>query len=102
MTVDQLIEQLSNLSAAGHGTATVRLASQPHYPFEWSIDGLKLHGTRQDDIDEAKSFLFNNNYPEDNDQVREALEDAEENNEMVVYIREGSQIGSISRDIWDD
>ena len=104
MTVDELIEQLRNLSAAGHGHATVRLAHQPHYPFEYSTDGLKLHQTNQEEIDEIESFLFTSGkkYPEDADEARQRLEELQEQNETILYIREGAQLGYISRNIWDD
>lgn len=102
MKLDDLIEQLSNLSAAGHGDATVRLAIQPHYPFEHSIDGLKLHLTHQEEIDELESMIFNNNYPEDQDDMRERLEELNEQNQTIIFIREGSQLGYAARDIWND
>lgn len=102
MTVDELVEDLRNLSAAGHGEAQVRLATQPSWPLEWTIDGMKLHKTKGDEIEEVENLIFNNEYPEDQDEMREQLELLKEQNETVLYLREGSQIGYASRSIWDD
>lgn len=102
MTIDDLIEELGNLSAAGHGDATVRLAEQPNYPSEYSINGMKLHKTNQSEIDELESLISNNNYPEDKFSALEQLEQLKQNNETVLYIREGSYLDYLSGDIWDD
>lgn len=102
MRLKDFIQALREIESCGHENVDVRLAIQPHYPFEHSIDGFCLHQTHKTEIDEIESFIFNNNYPEDNDDARERLEELQSQNEVVLYIREGGQIGSISRDIWDD
>jgi len=69
MTVQDLMEQLEGLDPF----TEVRFASQPKWPFEYSIDG--LHIPEQDD------------------------ESDDDESNPVVYLIEGNQIGYLPEDI---
>jgi hypothetical protein len=81
MTVGELIERLQDFPE----DATVRLASQPNWPFEYSIQGVTT-------LAEATQY----------DEDREYDADDEEGDENgVVYIVEGSQLGYTSKSLWN-
>ena len=61
MTVGELINELKYMDEG----ATVRFASQPSWPFEYSIDGV----------------------------VQTTVKDVKDNEEDIVYLEEGQQIG---------
>ena len=61
MTVDELIQELKYMDE----DATVRFASQPSWPFEYSIYGV----------------------------VQTTVKDVKDNEEDIVYLEEGQQIG---------
>ena len=61
MTVEELIQELQYMD----GDATVRFASQPSWPFEYSIYGV----------------------------VQTTVKDSRDNEEDIVYLEEGRQVG---------
>lgn len=78
MTVDRLIEILSDLSESGMGEREVRIATQPNWPFENEISGV---WTPDPDFDFEESDF----------------------EEPAVYIAEGTQIGYLpgfAKDCW--
>ena len=73
MTVKELIRLLEDCD----GDAEVRFASQPSWPFEYSIENVHEH------------------YPEpDDDELIEEFEDA-----PVVYLAEGQQLAYLPGDV---
>lgn len=102
MTVDDLKELFEDFSSSGYGECEVRLAHQPHYPFEYHIDGVKLWETNAIEANKAKKQLATENDKEAREALWGHIDTLENENETIVYIREGSQMGYCSRDIWDD
>lgn len=82
MTVEDLIAELESLPQ----DAEVRIASQPSWPFENAVAGVTGPEAM---LDEALSEI-ELEYPGDEDEAREALEEAIGN---IVYIGEGRQLG---------
>ena len=69
MTVRELIEELKYMD----GDATVRFASQPSWPFEYSING-----------------------------VVQTIVDNRGNEEDIVYLEEGRQVGYLPKEAKDE
>ena len=91
MTIGELIEQLEDMKEQVGAHAEVRYASQPSYPFEYSIrDAYALSKeTRKEMAIEAMR-----DEGMDEDEIKENLDEEElEQEEDVVYLEEGSQIG---------
>ena len=77
MTIRELIELLEDAAVeTGSDETEVRLASQPRWPFEYSIHGVGVATQHAADEDDG----------EDDDQE-----------ETVVYIGEGAQLGYLSK-----
>lgn len=74
MTVGQLLEALQDIAEEHGGDVEVRLAHQPQWAFEYSIDDVVLVEASEPDEDD---------------------EDADQE-EPVVYIAEKSQLGYLS------
>jgi hypothetical protein len=70
MTVEELIQELKYMD----GDATVRFASQPSWPFEYSIYGV----------------------------VQTTVRDSRDNKEDIVYLEEGRQIGYLPTEAKDE
>ncbi len=70
MTVDELIQELKYMD----GDATVRFASQPSWPFEYSIYGV----------------------------VQTTVKDSRDNEEDIVYLEEGRQVGYLPKEAKDE
>jgi hypothetical protein len=103
MTLDQLIEDLSNLSAAGHGEAQIRLAHQPSYPHEYNFGGMKLVNPNEREMSEITEFLNGGEgNAEERYEAQTKLEELTELNEHIIYFLEGSYIGYASKDLWDE
>ena len=80
MTINRLIELLEEareLSPEG-GSTKVRFMSQPEWPFEYSIRGVALKSECQEESDSV---------PEDE--------------EEIVYLVEGQQLGYGNKAAWD-
>ena len=84
MNLNELIERLEDYRDQLSGDAQVRLMTQQHWPFENDIYGL----ASGEEI----------NHPEDEEDAAEG-EDVEQ--DQVVYIVEGLQIGYGSKRAWD-
>jgi hypothetical protein len=82
MTVAELIEALQEYPE----DATVRLASQPNWPFEYTIQGVTT-------LAEATEY--------DEDPEYDA-EDGKDGDNEVVYIVEGRQLGYTSKSLWNN
>ncbi len=76
MTVGELIEELKYMEQ----DATVRFASQPSWPFEYSINGVV-----QTTVDKPGEYTDNGYKQED-----------------VVYLEEGRQIGYLPKEAADE
>ena len=70
MTVQELIEELKYMD----GDATVRFASQPSWPFEYSIYGV----------------------------VQTTVRDNEDNERDMVYLEEGRQVGYLPSEVKEE
>lgn len=77
MTIDELIQLLSDYRDEFSGDTEVRLVNQPAWPFEYSICGL-TSGQEINDLDGDAA-----------------------NDDAVVYIVEGDQIGYGSKQAWE-
>ena len=92
MEIEELIETLQEL-AEEYPHADVRLATQPTWPFEYSIGDIVASRDNEEDQQEwDKDFKL----AEDDDE-REAMGDRPELGEPIVYIGENSQLGYLSK-----
>ncbi len=78
MTIDDLLDVIDGLD----GSMEIRLATQPHWPFEWSIDRAVLKSEIEFDEDE-----------EEDDSTQEDEAD-------VLYFTEGTQLGYTTKNLW--
>lgn len=77
MTLNDLIEQLQEMADEHGGGTEVRLATQPAWPFEWSISSVVAAG--------PGSCA---GVPDEGDEAEDDTPD-----ELVVYLAEGTQLG---------
>lgn len=84
MTIDELIERLEEYRDAIGGDAEVRLMTQSNWPFENRVFGVASAEEINDASDEDD--------PED---------DGDVDDERVVYICEGEQLGYGSKRAWE-
>ena len=82
MTIDELIERLEEYRDALGGDTEVRLMTQQNWPFENGIAGL-ASGAEINDPDDADS------------------DDEDVDEDRVVYIVEGQQLGYGSKRAWE-
>lgn len=80
MTVDELIARLEEYRDVLGGDAEVRLMTQQQWPFENAVCGI-VSGEELNDLDEE--------------------DDSDVEDERVVYIVEGQQLGYGSKRAWD-
>lgn len=87
MTIDQLIERLEEYRDLIGGDAEVRLMTQQNWPFENTVYGLvsgaEINESEDDEEDEGES---------DDDDVEQ---------DAVLYIVEGQQLGYGSKRAWE-
>lgn len=87
MTIDELIERLEDYRDQIGGDAEVRLMTQQNWPFENTVYGLasgaEINESEDDDEDEGES---------DDDDVEQ---------DAVLYIVEGQQLGYGSKRAWE-
>ena len=91
MTIQELIEQLEDIKEQVGEHAEVRYASQPSWPFENYIRG--AHALSKD---ERREMAIKRMRDEgmDEDEIKENFDEEElANEEDVVYLEEGGQIG---------
>lgn len=98
MTVGELKALLEGLD----DEVEVRIATQPNYPFENSIAGLKVECPEQERIDELEEALYGDKSlsAADKETVKSEIQDLKENSTQIVYILEGQQLGYGKRDWW--
>ena len=84
MTIDELIERLEEYREMIGGEAEVRLMTQANWPFENTIHGLVSGAEINDSADEDD--------PED---------DGDVDDDAVLYICEGTQLGYGTKRAWD-
>ena len=82
MTIDDLIQRLEQYREELGGECEVRLMTQPNWPFEQTIRGL------------ASGIEINERDDDDGD-------DADVDEDCVLYIVEGQQLGYGSKRAWD-
>lgn len=80
MTVDQMIELLQEASDRGLGETNVRIATQPNYPMEVSIQNAAIVDEREQDC-ECDSIL---DCDCDEDETKPAFWIATSNNESYI------------------
>ncbi len=91
MTIDELIERLQEAKEQMNGQVEVRFASQPSWPFEYSINEVhKLSKAERKDLAIEKMREDGLSEEEITDNLDEEELDQEED---VVYLEEGGQIG---------
>ena len=81
MTVRELISALETFDE----NQEVRLAQQPNYPFEYSIDNI----VEFSDADKDDPYASSDSVSQDAD------------DEHIVYITEGQQLGYLSKEVWE-
>jgi hypothetical protein len=92
MTINELIEELQALQE-DHGDCEVRLATQPSWPFEYSISDVvfeKIGGKDMEVLDADELAELDEN---EREQYEADLAEDEEKSEHIVYLAEGRQIG---------
>lgn len=91
MTIQELIDQLEDMKDSVGENAEVRFASQPSWPFEYSIRD--VHVLNKDERRQLAEEAMREDGM-DEDEIRENFDEDElEFTEDVVYLEEGSQIG---------
>ncbi len=93
MTVQELIDELQQYDP----DQEVRFASQPHYPFEYDIDRTLEWDNETHNWREDEKYID----PDDVDS-RQAHDDARPDENPVVYLVEGSQLGYLNKDLFDN
>ena len=85
MTIQELIEQLTQLAEEYGDEVEVRLATQPSWPFEYSIGNVIAvqSGMTKEEIAIAEA----------------AIRDEKDSTKLVVYIGEGTQLGYLSGNV---
>ncbi len=96
MTIRELIVELEYIAKDVGDDVEVRYASQPSWPFEYSIGDIatttkdiREEGLRSEMLDDGMTGEDINKWFKDNNETRED----------VVYLAEGSQIGYLPADV---
>lgn len=96
MNIVELIQELEYLKDIVGEDAEVRFASQPSWPFEYSISNI-IAMTNEMREENARAELRDEGLSEE--EINERLEGAPElEGENVVYLAEGSQLGYLPED----
>ena len=100
MNIVRLIEELEYLKDIAGEDAEVRLATQPSWPFEYSIDSVIVM-TNEMREENARAELRDEGLSEEeiNEQVVGAPEFEGEN---VIYLSEGCQLGYLPGDVTNE
>ena len=105
MTKDELIQMLEPYE----GDTTVRIMSQPHYPFEYDIEGEVFDVAPVPDachecglIEKAHEPTNTGSIPQADHEFEpyETFEPAGDHTEVTVYLLEGVQLGYGTRRAW--
>ena len=97
MTVQDLYDYLSDLldNDEEAGQMEVRMAQQPNYPFEYSIQGITgpIGGSEGEEEDEEEDEEFG---------FKECIVPyGTKDGEKVIYLLEGRQLGYASKSLWE-
>lgn len=88
MTIDQMISMLEDYRQELGGDAEVRLMTQPSWPFENAIFGMvsghEINGSQDDEDDEDR------------------IDDEDVEEDGILYICEGEQLGYGSKRAWEE
>ena len=90
MTIDELIEVLEEMKETTSGEAECRFASQPSWPFEYSIRDVHASSA------ETRRELREAEMEEEGltpDEIEDWFDENEDEDEDVVYLEEGTQLG---------
>ncbi len=91
MTIDELIERLQEAKEQMNGQVEVRFASQPSWPFEYSINEVHML-SKAERKDLAIEKMREDGMGEE--EINESLDEEElDQEEDVVYLEEGGQLG---------
>jgi len=98
MNIDELIEELQHMKTMGcDGNTEVRFASQPSWPFEYSIAG--IHSITPEERQRAAEEEMRESGMTD-EEIAENLDyDEIVESRNVVYLEEGSQLGYLPGDV---
>jgi hypothetical protein len=98
MRVYELIELLSEME----GHEEVRLATQPHYPLQAKLEGVKFVETNAEEISEIEEHIARGELePEDIEEAQAQIARLKASNDKIVYLLEGSSRGYGSKIWWD-
>lgn len=96
MNIAELINELEYMKDIVGDDAEVRFASQPSWPFEYSISNI-IAMTNEMREEHARAELRDEGF--DEGEINEKLYEAPElEGENVVYLAEGSQLGYLPED----
>lgn len=96
MNIVELIQELEYMKDIAGEDAEVRFASQPNWPFEYSISNI-IATTNEMREENARDELRDEGLSEE--EINERLVGAPElEGENVVYLAEGSQLGYLPED----
>ncbi len=96
MNIAELINELEDMRDVVGDDAEVRYASQPSWPFEYSISNI-ITMTNEMREEHARAELREEGLSEG--EINERLEGAPElDEENVIYLAEGSQLGYLPED----
>lgn len=96
MTIRELIEELEYAAELAGGGVEVRYASQPSYPFEYSLGDVAVM------VKETREDALRNEMRDEgmtDEEINKWLEENNETGEDVVYLAEGSQLGYLPADV---
>lgn len=91
MNINDLISELTHIAEA-HPDAEVRFASQPNWPFEYEISDIAVCNLAEEseaEDDDLREWMEDGDV--DEEVIREWMDI--DNDEVVVYLGEGSQLG---------
>lgn len=91
MTVTELIEELEALREDCGGETEVRFASQPNWPFEYSIG--EVVSTSSEEENAILRMEMKAEGATDEEIAKELGDPDDDGNDAVIYLSEGRQIG---------
>lgn len=92
MTIDELIDRLTEYRDAHSGDTEVRLMTQANYPFEYNIAGVVANVEMEDEDGES---IYEDPELDENG-------DLESPPDPVVYLVEGDQLGYGTKAAWNN
>ena len=95
MTIRELIEELEYAAELSGDGVEVRYASQPSYPFEYSLGDVAVM-TKETREDVLRNEMRDEGMTDE--EINKWLQENNETGEDVVYLAEGSQLGYLPAD----